>query len=516
MPHVLELQHFERRTVPDLLDRARVFGLDRPFLFEVATGETFAYGDFLRRVAGAAAVLSQRFPVGARIAVLGSNTSAIFLLRYALACTGLAEAAVNGAHRGAVLKNMLEIAEPAAIVVEDRFLSSLEDCGFDMTGVEHIGERELERITSAEAPWEERPRPAISPRDAARILFTSGTGGRSRGVELSHAYEVYTGERHNGLLGITPNDRWLYVTPLHHIDAVYIASILLHTGGCFVLAPGFSVFRFWQDVARSQATYLCYLGSLLALLVKGSGPPSPSTLKVALGGGASQALIERFEARFGVRVLEAFAMTECIVCTLNRFDDRRLGSAGRPVEGYEVRVVDAGDRALAPGRSGEIVVRASETCGLFTRYYGDPEATDAALRGGWFHTGDLGAFDEDGYLYYRGRLKDVIRRRGENISALELEQIAAAHPAVMDAAAVGVASDLEDQDILLYVEPNPGAEVSPAELHAFLAERAARFMVPQYIRIVDSLPRTRTQKVLKSELPAQPDDRTWSRRGAKR
>lgn len=509
---MLKLQTFTKRTIPDLLDRAQAFGPDRLFLIDLARDDTLSYGSFLTRVAGASVTLSHRFAPGARVAVMASNTTTYLILRYALSCAGLVEVAVNGVHRGSVLKNMLALAALDAIVVENRFLENLESSGHDLDSVEVINECELNRITSISLPWDERARPVVGPRDPARILFTSGTGGRTKGVELSHAYEVYTGERHNGLLGISPDDRWLYLTPLSHIDSVYIVSILLHTGGCFVLAPNFSVFRFWQDVTRSGATYLCYLGSLLSLVMKGSDAPVGSTLKVALGGGASKSLIERFEARFGVRVLEAFAMTECIACTVNRFDARKPGSVGKPIDGYEVAVVDSDDDLLAPGETGEIIVRSSDPCGLFTGYFGDADATRVAMRGGWFHTGDLGAFDGEGYLYYHGRIKDTIRRRGENISALELEEIADTHPAVLCSAAVGVASDLEEQEILLYVEAKPGMEFDPSELCGFLERRVAPFMVPQYVRVIEQLPRSDTQKILKSALARTPDDRTWSRR----
>ena len=308
------------------------------------------------------------------------------------------------------------------------------------------------------------------------------------------------------------DDRWLYVTPLCHIDAISTTSVMLHTGGAFVVAPNFSVPRFWRDVERSGATYLCYLGSLLALLMKGSDAPAGSTLRVAVGGGASKDLIEAVEARFGFTVLEDFAMTECIACTLNREHDRRLGSVGRPAEGYDIAIADEAGVTLPADTAGEIVIRAHETCGLFTRYFGDPEATFHAMRGGWFHTGDLGRFDADGYMYYLGRMKDVIRRRGENISVLELEAAAGTHPDVSSCAAVGVPSELGEEEILLYVEVSAGATVDPAELCAHLETRVAPFMVPRYIRTIDALPRTQTQKVAKSDLPREIDAKTWSRR----
>ena len=507
----LNLPELSARTVPELLERARVFGAARPFVFDLGSGRTLTYGDFLERVSAAAQDLSARFAPGARVAVLLSNRLEYLILRYALACAGLVEVAVNGAHKGPILRAMLETAAPDGLVVEKDFRANLAACGFPIADRPLLGDDDLMTLTGGRAPWSERPRPAIAPGDPARVLFTSGTSGASKGVELSHAYEVTTGERHVERLGLTGDDRWLYVTPLSHIDALYIVSILLHVGGGFVLAPRFSASRFWDQVATSGATLLCYLGAVLAILLKAKGAPANPSLHLAIGGGATQAMAAAFEARFGTAVVEAFAMTECIACTINDPEARRPGSCGRPLPGYEVAILDGEGRALAPGAVGEIAVRCALPFGLMTRYLGDPEATAAAFRDGWFHTGDLGARDEEGFLYYRGRLKDMIRRRGENISAMELEAVADDHQSVLGSAAVGVPAELGEEEVLLVVEPKAGAALDPAELCAYLVERVAPFMVPLYIKVAARLPRTATGKVLKTELDRWVDGATWVR-----
>ena len=175
----------------------------------------------------------------------------------------------------------------------------------------------------------------------------------------------------------------------------------------------------------------------------------------------------------------------------------------RAIEGYEVAIANAEGELLPAGARGEILVRSDEPSGLFTRYVGDPAATARAMRNGWFHTGDLGDMDEDGYLTYRGRLKDAIRVKGENVSAIELEAIAELYPEVMRSAAVGVASDIGDEDILLYVEVST-AGIRSDGLKAFIAERAASFLTPRYIAVVERLPLTATGKVDKSRLSRNP------------
>ena len=186
---------------------------------------------------------------------------------------------------------------------------------------------------------------------------------------------------------------------------------------------------------------------------------------------------------------------------------------GLPVAGYEVTVRDQANLACAPGVAGEIAVRASDPCGLFTGYLGDAAATAHAMRNGWFHTGDLGSHDADGYFYYLGRIKDAIRVRGENVSAMELESIADQHPDIAATAAVPVPSELGEDDILLYVELKRGRETQPDVLFDHIAARASAFMVPRYIRFVSALPRTATEKVKKSALPRIVDSACMLRAG---
>jgi crotonobetaine/carnitine-CoA ligase len=505
----LALQAFADRTVPDLLDRSRQFGPDRPIALTISPAATLSYGEFLDRVAGTAAELSAHFPPGARVACLLANTLDYLILRYALSCAGLVEVAVNGEHKGSVLRHMLEITRPQAVILADRHRDNLVACEFGLGTVKVIDEQSLARMTGTRIGWEKRPKVGIGPRDPSRILFTSGTSGLSKAVELSHAYEVYTGERHLELIDIGVSDRWLYVTPLFHIDAIYIFSILLHSGGALGLAPNFSASRFWSDVETTEASYLCYVGSILAILLKHKPPDKPTPLRLAVGGGATREDIARFEQMSGARVLESYALTEAIACTFNTIRDDRPGSVGRPVPGYEVAILGDAGEPLSSGIVGEIAVRASEPCALFTRYFGDEKSTAEAMRGGWFHTGDLGMRDADGYVYFRGRIKDAIRVRGENVSARELEAIAESHPGIAASAAIAVPAELGDDDILLYVEPKTGTGLKGEDLFTFLAARAAKFMLPRYIRFIASFPRTPTQKIRKSELRREIDGDTW-------
>ena len=198
-------------------------------VFATAGGESLSYGNFLERIAATAATFSERLAKGSRVACILGNTVDYLILRYALSCAGLVEIAVNGQHKGEVLRHMLEISRPNAVVVGDALRAHLEACGISLDGLWVCSEAELREIAAARRRWEARPAIALEPGDCCRILFTSGTGGRSKAVELSHAYEVFTGERHVDLIPLGVGDRWLYLTPLFHIDAIYILSVLLHT-----------------------------------------------------------------------------------------------------------------------------------------------------------------------------------------------------------------------------------------------------------------------------------------------
>jgi carnitine-CoA ligase len=516
MTSFLPLIDLPQRTISELLDRSLVFGRDRAFLIDLVGDTTLTYGEFLEHVSGLAGELARRFAPGTLVAVMLPNSREYVILRYAISCAGLIEAALNPEHRGAVLERMLAVARPQALIVDDERLPQVLSCGYDIGVIPRILGSELVRLCRSRRSWDERPKIALGPGSIARIIFTSGTTGGSKGAELSHAYEVFTGERIIHRIGFGPDDRWLYVTPFFHVDALIVIAALLHNGGAFVLAPDFSLSRFWKDVQRSGATSFVYVGTILALLLKGEDPPAGHTLRSAVGGGCPITVWEEFERRFGATIVEAYAMTECIACTMTWRDRRRIGSAGQPHEGYEVAIVDGFDRPLPAGQAGEIVIRSTEPWGFMSGYLNDVAATVASQRNFWFHTGDLGVMDEEGWLYYRGRLKDVIRRRGENISAEELESIANKHPSVLVSAALGVPSSVGDEDVLLYVQPKTGMAFDPGALCDFIAAQAAAFMVPLYVAVIDEMPFTATQKVAKTQLPKRTGPDLWTHPRARR
>lgn len=471
------------------------------------------YGMMLERVSGLAHEVARRFAPGTTIATLLSNRPECVILRYALSCAGLVEALINGEHRGAVLKGMLEVASPAAIVGERRYQANVDASGFEFDRRIWIDEIALQELCTRRAPWAERPRAELRPETPCRIIYTSGTTSVSKGAELSHGYEVYTGYAYASRTHLRSDDYCLYVTPFFHIDSLLSLSTVLHTGGAFVLSPRFSASRFWDEARDSGATAFIYVGTILSILKKRGDPPPDHRIRVGIGVGSSAALREWFEDRHHIELVEAYGLTECAGVAIDDVQDRRHGSCGRVLEGYEVAILDVADQILPAGRRGQIGIRPREPFALFTGYRGNPQATLESFRNLWFHTGDVGSFDKEGHLYFHGRQKDVIRHRDENVSANELEAVVDTHPSVMMSAAVGVPSDLGDEDVLLYVQPRVGASLDAAELCSYVAARVASFMVPRYIRIMERLPLTPTEKVAKSRLPRRVNRLTWARPG---
>ena len=277
-----------------------------------------------------------------------------------------------------------------------------------------------------------------------------------------------------------------------------------------VLARRFSASRFWDEVRRHRVTHFNFIGAMTVILSRAEATEEDAANDVRLAYGGTKLPYELqmdVERRFGLRIISGFGMSET---TFGMIEDvhgyRRPGSIGKPrqhpdpeVPRNEARLVDDADNDVAPDEVGELLLR-NPTMAL--GYFRDPERTAETFRDGWIHTGDLLRRDADGFYFFVDRKKDVIRRRGENISSVEVERVLVDHPAVQLAAIVGVPSELTDDEVLAYVVPVPGATIDPVELLEWAGGRLARFKVPRYVRIVDDLPRTGSHKVRKEALRA--------------
>ena len=336
------------------------------------------------------------------------------------------------------------------------------------------------------------------------VLFTSGTTGRSKGCMLSHRYAVRHAQLFAQHMQLRADDVLYCPFALFHVDAaIFTVMPALELGAAAAIGRRFSVSGFWDEVRGFGATVFDFMGATLTLLHKRDRDPRDADNPVRLAWGVPMPpWAEDFEQRFGLRLTELYGLTDAGIPIYSPLDEpRRAGSCGRVVEPFEVRIDD-----------GEIVIRSREPGLLMDGYFGMPDETREAFRDGWFHTGDLGRVDADGWFHFVGRRKEVIRRRGENISSFEVEEVVGSHPDVLEAAAYGVPSELLEEEVMVAVVPRRGRTLDPARLLEHCALRMARHMLPRYVDVVDALPRTPTEKVEKYRLVERGvTGRTWDR-----
>jgi carnitine-CoA ligase len=345
------------------------------------------------------------------------------------------------------------------------------------------------------------PGPEPQELDLAQIAFTSGTTNRPKGIVHTHHPYVRIGLEHSRRMGYTPSDRIMIVLPMFHGNA-QITSFMpaLAARSMVALMPRFSVSQFWAQARRHQATEVNLLTGLqLMLLGRPPGSEDGAPTMQVVFGTTTESVERRFRERFRVPTVTTWSLSECSLGAMGgRHDPYHSEWVGRPLgDDNEIEVVDENDRVLGPGEIGELTLRSS--C-VMLGYYGQPEETTQALRGDRLHTGDRGFKDAEGNIYFKGRIKHVIRRSGENISGEEVEDTITSHPAVEECAVVAVPDDVRVEEVKAFVVLNQEAHLTPEEIVDFCEDRLATFKVPRYIEYRDSLPMTPRGTVKRFEL----------------
>jgi crotonobetaine/carnitine-CoA ligase len=350
--------------------------------------------------------------------------------------------------------------------------------------------------------------------DISSILYTSGTTGPSKGVMVPWAQAHATATGCIPLHDLDETDCWYSPYPLFHASGkipVYAMALL---GGRVVVRERFSASRFWGDMARHRCTTTMMIGATAGHIAeqrRREGITSSPLRNVLVSPPPHDP--ESFERELGVRICSVFNMTEISAPISTEWRQMHNRTAGRVRAGYECRIVGPHDEPLGPNQPGELIVRADEPWTLMAGYWQMPDKTAEAWRNGWFHTGDVCMYDDDGEFYFIDRAKDAIRRRGENISSMEVEVVVVEHPHVLECAAFGVPAALGEEEVMVAVVAGDGFD--PADLIEFLAPRLPRFMVPRYVAVVDELPRTSTEKIQKEALRAAGvTETTWDREAA--
>jgi crotonobetaine/carnitine-CoA ligase len=443
----------------------------------------------------------------------------------ALAKLGAVTAPLNTAFRGRVLRDAAELAGAALLVAHADLREAWRGLRGDLPALARVVVVGGAAQTPDETGWREMmdaaagapppPTPSIGFADPCLLLYSSGTTGRSKAATIPHRFVLGHGALTIEGLGLRSDDVLYCPYPLFHLDAAVMTlapALLLR--GVAAIGERFSVSRFWDEIRALDATVFDFMGATLTMLWK--APPSPRDRdhRARLGWGVPLPdWADAFEARFGCRLVELYGSTEAGTFIFTPLDaPRRRGACGVLRGPFTARIADASGAPLPPGETGELLVRPEAPSMLFSGYHGMPEATLAAFRDLWFHTGDLLRRDADGYFHFVGRARDMVRRRGENISAAEVEAGLETHPDVLGCAVYGVPSELTEEDVMACIVARPGSGLDAPALAGWCADRMARFMIPRYFRFVAKLDRTPTDKVEKFRLREQgvtPD--TWDR-----
>ncbi len=356
--------------------------------------------------------------------------------------------------------------------------------------------------------------PLVSPDAVSMLVYTSGTTGTPKGVMVTHRMYVAAGQGFAHWTEATPEDRFFTCLPYYHANIQYYSTMgALAAGATLVVADRFSASRFWDQVRESKATVVNFIGMMMPVLAKQPESEADQQNQVRLFYGSpafSPEFLTDFQERFGTDIIVGFGMTETCYGTIESIGQRRrAGSSGLPRQHpdpsfiNQVRIVDDYGAPVARGTVGEISIN---NPAVMPGYWRNEEQTAQALRDGWLFTGDLGWMDDDGFLYFVDRKKDIIRRRGENISSQEVENVIKRHSEVLDCAVVAVPSELGEDELKAYILPRDGATVNPEDVIYWCAENLAYFKVPRYIEMREDLPRTPSLRVRKDLLRQEKED----------
>jgi carnitine-CoA ligase len=444
-------------------------------------------GEFATLARRCAADLRDRLGIGPqeRVVLIGRNSVLRLAWQYGVYWIGAVEVSVNFELKGPMLAHVLTDSRPAIILVDEDLIGEvathagsvrLESLAEPMVTADAIDPAALDELEAA-----------IAAEDLATILYTSGTTGPSKGVMLPRAYFANHADSIRETLVLREGDVGYFVLPFFHVDAHIVFPAVIASGSALAFNQRFSVRRFWSEAETFGCTWAFVIGSVLSAVATASHPAKETiAFSRFLGAPIPDDAYEFFEDILGIPILSMYGQTEADGPTFERFDLRKRGSAGIACDAFEIAILDAAGHRLPTGQVGEICHRPRYPNMVMLGYWNRPEATVESWKNLWFHTGDLGRIDDDGFLFYCGRLTDSLRHRGENISAYELEAVLRNAPGVVDVAAVGVVDDIGGEDeIKVLVSCDQDVVLDADEFFDYCSKNLPRYALPRYVEQVE-------------------------------
>lgn len=476
--------------------------------FIVFKEECITYSEFLSRTEKMASWLTEKgIKKGDTVAVFLSNSPLFYETWFGCAAVGAILLPINTASTPSELEYFLQHSDSKGFIYEEKLLND-----------NHLivaEEQSLLFVQKEDEGWRKekefcqyaKPNDPVTPKDVACIMYTSGTTAKPKGVLITHENYLFAG--HSSILyqQLTSEDRYLVFLPLFHVNSQYYTSMaMLAVGGTIILIERFKSSTFWDDVDRYKPTVSSLVATVIKMLLECPTHPleKKHTLqKAGYGLFVTYHELKEFQERFGIKIYQWYGMTESVTTNIvtpiheKMITDSETGIVpiGKPGLGQEIKIIREDGVEVGPGEVGEIIIKSPS---LMKGYYKNPEATSQTLKGGYLHTGDNGYYNEEGYIWFVDRHKDMIKRAGENISSIEVENVLSGHAEVEECAVVGEPDPLREEAVIAYVKRFEGSQLTAEGLHQYCSDRLSNFKVPQEFRFVDHFPRTSIGKIQKN------------------
>ncbi|SDN31419.1 AMP-binding protein [Bacillus sp. OK048] len=489
--------------------------------------QIFTLGELSIKINKAANVFSSLgVKRGDKVALVLSNNPEYLFCWFGLAKIGAVMVPINTSTKGEMLSYIISHSDAVMALVEEPFLNEYMQIKSTLKKIQHsivisdssssIDQNDFysfkKLLDDASPLYIETNKVLVE--DLMCILYTSGTTGVPKGVMLSqNAYVAAGAASANQIFQFRPDDVIYTCLPFFHVNAQMGTTMpALLSKVPLAVGKKFSASKFWSEMDRYKVTVFKFIGAMITILYKNSSSEIQyhNTVRLGIGAPVPKDLWLPFEQRFGLQLLEGYGTTETTTaCIANRPNDFRIGSCGKPISHYEISIRDEENLPVSPKKPGELCIRPLKPHVFMEGYYKMEDKTNEALIDGWFHTGDRAYQDEDGFYFFLDRTKDVIRRKGENISSFMVEKIINNHPKVFESAAIGIPNELSEDEVKVFVKLKPGEAATEKDIYDWCEKYMSEFMYPRFIEFIYEFPKTPTEKVQKFKLKELSNENAW-------